>query len=110
MPAVNVVVNSPRVAIAASLTAIFAAVIISGCTHDSAMPARAPIAVRLADVTLYDSTEGLRYSASLIPYAQVDIAFRTAGYVTGVKQVKSADGRTRDIGTGDYVTKGTVLA
>jgi RND family efflux transporter MFP subunit len=64
----------------------------------------------LADVTLYQSTEGLRYSASLIPYAQVDVAFRTTGYITAVKQIKSADGRTRNIGTGDYVTKGTVLA
>jgi RND family efflux transporter MFP subunit len=61
-------------------------------------------------VTLYQSTEGLRYSASLIPYAQVDLAFRTAGYVTGVKQIRSADGRARDIGTGDYVTRGTSLA
>jgi RND family efflux transporter MFP subunit len=64
----------------------------------------------LADVTLYQSAEGLRYSASLIPYAQVDLSFRTAGYITEVKQIKSADGRTRDIGTGDYVTRGTVLA
>jgi RND family efflux transporter MFP subunit len=64
----------------------------------------------LANVTLYQSTEGLRYSASLIPYAQVDLAFRTTGYITGVKQIRSADGRTRDIGTGDYVTRETVLA
>jgi RND family efflux transporter MFP subunit len=64
----------------------------------------------LADVTLYQSAEGLRYSASLIPYAQVDLAFRSTGYITEVKQIRSADGRTRDIGTGDYVTRGTVLA
>jgi len=30
--------------------------------------------------------------------------------VTGVKQVQGADGRTRDIGTGDYVEKGAILA
>jgi multidrug efflux system membrane fusion protein len=36
--------------------------------------------------------------------------FRTSGYVTGVKQVRGADGQVRDIGTGDYVEKGTVLA
>jgi RND family efflux transporter MFP subunit len=64
----------------------------------------------LAEVTLYQSTGGLQYSASLIPYAQVDLAFRTAGYVTEVKQIRSADGRTRDIGTGDYAAKGSVLA
>jgi hypothetical protein len=59
---------------------------------------------------MYQSAEGRRYSASLIPYTQVDLAFRTAGYITGVKQIRSADGRTRDIGTGDYVTRGTSLA
>ena len=79
-------------------------------TMNPALPAKPPVAVRLPDVTLYQSTEGLRYSASLIPYAQVDLAFRTTGYITGVKQIRSADGRTRDIGTGDYVTKGTMLA
>jgi multidrug efflux system membrane fusion protein len=56
------------------------------------------------------SGEALRYSASIFPFAQVDLAFRTSGYVTEVKQVKGADGRIRDIGTGDYVEKGTVLA
>jgi RND family efflux transporter MFP subunit len=60
--------------------------------------------------TAQTSDDALRYSASIIPYAQVELAFRTSGYVTGVKQVMGADGRIRDIGTGDYVEKGTVLA
>jgi RND family efflux transporter MFP subunit len=85
-------------------------VAMAGCQGDKPVAAKSPLPVRLAEVTLYASPEGLRYSASLIPYAQVDVVFRTTGYVTDVKQVKSADGRTRDIGTGDYVTKGTVLA
>jgi RND family efflux transporter MFP subunit len=103
-------IGSRRAAKAASTIALLATTIAGGCQHEPALPAKAPIAVRLADVTLYQSTAGLRYSASLVPYAQVDVAFRTTGYITEVKQVKSADGRTRDIGTGDYVTKGTVLA
>jgi RND family efflux transporter MFP subunit len=98
-----------RVATAASMIALVA-IIAAGCHHESALPAKPPIAVRLADVTLYQSTEGLQYSASLIPYAQVDLAFRTSGYITQIKQIGSADGRQRDIGTGDYVTTGTVLA
>jgi multidrug efflux system membrane fusion protein len=60
--------------------------------------------------TAQTSGDALRYSASIIPYAQVDLVFRTSGYVTGVKQVRGADGRIRDVGTGDYVQKGTVLA
>ena len=105
----NAQIRLRRVAIAA-LTIALEAAIVAGCHHESALPAKPPIAVRLADVTLYQSTEGLEYSASLIPYAQVDLAFRSAGYITQIKQIRSADGRERDIGTGDYVTTGTVLA
>jgi multidrug efflux pump subunit AcrA (membrane-fusion protein) len=81
------------------------------CRQESRMPSRPPASVRLAPVTTAQTSgEALRYSASIIPYAQVDLAFRTPGYITGVKQVRGADGRIRDIGTGDYVEKGTVLA
>jgi RND family efflux transporter MFP subunit len=94
----------------ASTVALVATTILGGCHHEPALPAKPPIAVRLAGVTLYQAAEGLRYSASLIPYAQVNVSFRTSGYITEVKQVRSADGRIRDVGTGDYVTRGTVLA
>jgi RND family efflux transporter MFP subunit len=106
----NAQIRSHGAAIAASTIALLAAIVLGGCHHEPDLPAKHPVAVRLADVTLYQSTEGLRYSASLIPYAQVDLAFRTTGYITGVKQIRSADGRTRDVGTGDYVTRGTSLA
>jgi len=36
--------------------------------------------------------------------------FRSSGYVTNIRQVPGADGRTRDIGTGDYLEKGLTLA
>jgi len=36
--------------------------------------------------------------------------FRSSGYVTNVRQVRGADGRTRNIGTGDYVGKNFTLA
>jgi RND family efflux transporter MFP subunit len=105
----NTPIRSRGTATAASTLALLATTVLGGCRHEPALPAKPPIAVRLADVNLYQSTEGLRYSASLIPYAQVDVSFRTSGYITEVKQVRSA-GHTRDIGTGDYVTRGTVLA
>ena len=110
MKPTNAQVRLRRVAGAASTTALVAATILAGCHHEPALPAKPPIAVRLADVTLYQSTEGLQYSASLIPYAQVDVSFRTSGYVVEVKQIGSTGERTRDIGAGDYVTTGTVLA
>jgi len=84
--------------------------VLSGCHHESQTPSQPPRAVRLATASLQASGETLRYSASILPYAQVDLTFRTSGYVTGVEQVRGADGRTRNIGTGDYVEKGAVLA
>jgi len=84
---------------------------LAGCHQESRIASRPPTSVRLAIVTtVQTSGEALRYSASILPFAQADLAFRTSGYVTEVKQVQGADGRTRDIGTGDYVEKGTVLA
>ena len=84
---------------------------LGGCHQDSRIPSRPPTSARLAVVTASQTSgEALRYSASILPYAQVDLVFRTSGYVTGVKQVRGADGRIRDIGTGDYVEKGTILA
>jgi RND family efflux transporter MFP subunit len=106
----NTPIRSRRADPTLSLIAAVAITISGGCQHELTLPPKPPVAVRLADVTPYQSSEGLRYSASLIPYTQVDVAFRTTGYVTDVKQIKSADGRIRNIGTGDHVTRGTVLA
>src|SRR5258708_21935320 len=93
------------------LVFLFAVGVLGGCHQESPMPSRPPTPVRLAAVTTAQTNdEALRYSASIIPYTQVDLAFRTSGYVTEVKQVQRADGGIRDIGTGDYVEKGAVLA
>jgi RND family efflux transporter MFP subunit len=92
------------------LVLMFAAVL-SGCNHQSQIPSQPPRAVRIATVAAPQmSGETLRYSASILPYAQVDLMFRSSGYVTNVKQVRGADGRTRDIGTGDYAEQNLTLA
>ncbi len=93
---------------AAFLLAMLAAT--SGCHQPTQVAAKAPTPVRLVDVSLYSSSEGLRYSASILPFAQASLSFKSAGYVTEIKQVVGADGRRRDIGAGDYVSRGTVLA
>jgi len=66
--------------------------------------------VRVAPVQTYDATNGVRYSATISPYTQVALAFKSGGYVQSVLQVKGADGRMRDVNQGDWVTAGTVLA
>jgi RND family efflux transporter MFP subunit len=98
--------NTQLVLVVLSFTAL-----LSGCSHQSPIPSQPPRAVRLATVAApQTSSETLRYSASILPYAQVDLMFRSSGYVTNVSQVRGADGRTRDIGTGDYVEQGLTLA
>jgi RND family efflux transporter MFP subunit len=97
-----------RPAITAVLFAMVAAT--NGCHQPAQVAAKSPTPVHLVDVTLYSSSEDLRYSASVLPFAQASLSFKSAGYVTEIKQVMGADGRRRDIGPGDYVTRGTVLA
>ncbi len=82
----------------------------NGCHQPTQVAAKSPTPVHLVDVTLYSSSEDLRYSASVLPFAQASLSFKSAGYVTQIKQVMGADGRRRDIGPGDYVVRGTVLA
>jgi RND family efflux transporter MFP subunit len=93
---------------AAVLLALMAAV--NGCHQPTQVEAKSPTPVHLVDVTLESSSQDLRYSASVLPFAQARLSFKSAGYVTEIKQVVSADGRRRDIGPGDYVTRGSVLA
>lgn len=95
-------------ATAALLLMIIAA--ITGCHEPTHVQAESLTPVRLADVAMYSSPQDLRYSASVLPFAQAALSFKSAGYVKGVRQVVGADGRRRDIGAGDYVARGTILA
>jgi len=82
----------------------------TGCGQPTKVAAKPPTPVHLADVGVYSSSEGLRYSASVLPFAEATLSFKSAGYVTGIKQVANAYGRRRNIGAGDYVPRGAVLA
>src|SRR5215469_8488267 len=95
-------------ATAALLLAIVA--VTSGCQQPTTVAAKSPTPVHLVDVNLYSPSEDLRYSASVLPFAEAILSFKSAGYVTEIRQVAGADGRRRDIGAGDYVTRGAVLA
>jgi RND family efflux transporter MFP subunit len=95
-------------AAAAVLFAIVAAT--SGCQEPTKVAAKSPTPVHVVDVALYSPSEDLRYSASVLPFAQASLSFKSAGYVTEIKQVMGADGRRRDLGPGDYVAQGAVVA
>jgi multidrug efflux system membrane fusion protein len=80
-----------------------------GCRQEAAVT-KAPTPVRTAEVQLIDAGRTNTYSANIQPYQQVDLSFKSNGYVASVKQVKDADGHVRNIDQGDHVAKGTVLA
>ena len=82
----------------------------SGCQQPTQVAAKSPSPVHVVDVALYSPSEGRRYSASVLPFAEATLSFKSAGYVTEVRQVVGADGRHRNIGAGDYVSRGAVLA
>jgi RND family efflux transporter MFP subunit len=80
-----------------------------GCSREET-PQNPPTPVGVTAVQMYQSENEIRYSANIVPYAQVDLAFKSGGYVETIRQVKGADGRTRDLQQGDRVSKGMVLA
>jgi RND family efflux transporter MFP subunit len=69
-----------------------------------------PLPVHTALVQPVAMGNGAKYSASIVPYAQVTLAFQSSGYVDSIRQVISPSGGMRNIDQGDWVQKGTVLA
>ena len=69
-----------------------------------------PVPVRTAVVHTIDTGSANTYSANIQPYQQVDLSFKSNGYLVSIRQVHDANGHIRNIDQGDYVTKGTVLA
>jgi RND family efflux transporter MFP subunit len=80
-----------------------------GCKQQDAAETL-PVPVHTAMVQTIAVGNGAKYSASIVPYAQVDLAFKSGGYVEKIRQVKNPSGGMRNIDQGDWVQKGTVLA
>jgi RND family efflux transporter MFP subunit len=80
-----------------------------GCRQEAAVD-KTPPPVRTALVQVIDAGTANTYSANIQPYQQVDMAFKSNGYLASIRQVKDADGHVRNIDIGDFVTQGTVLA
>jgi multidrug efflux system membrane fusion protein len=82
-----------------------------GC-HSRKPMQQAPKAVQARRVESQSGTgsNGLRFSAVVMPDSQAPLAFRIPGYVVSLKQVRGQDGRMRDIAEGDRVGHGAVLA
>jgi RND family efflux transporter MFP subunit len=81
----------------------------SACRQESA-PAPSPMPVRVAPAQNITVGSGVTYSASIVPYAQVDLSFKSNGYIDKILQVRSPSGGMRNVDPGDWVEKGKVLA
>lgn len=84
---------------------------LAGCDGDSkSSTSQAPTPVRVQTVAGHALSSDLRYSATIEPAKSVDLAFQVSGYITSILQKDGADGKQRDVQTGDVTTAGTVLA
>ena len=69
-----------------------------------------PVPVKVAAVELNTANSDARYSASIIPRTEVQLAFKVGGYVDALRQFRGVDGKMRDVQEGDRISVGTVLA
>ena len=81
-----------------------------GCRQNAAVAATPLTPVNVSAIGTHDVGNRTPYSAGIVPYSQVDLAFKSGGYVESILQVRGADGRMRNIQEGDWVARGTVLA
>jgi RND family efflux transporter MFP subunit len=90
--------------VAASLACAF-----SACSQAKS-EAKALTPVRISAVQTVVTGNEQRYSATIVPYSQVDLSFKSAGYIQSIRQVRDSNGRSRNIDQGDFAPRGTVLA
>jgi len=92
-----------------AMISALAGALMPGCNR-SAMAPNPPTPVRVSTATLNQDAGGLRYSANIVAFTQMSMAFKSAGYVDRIAQRVGADGRMRILQVGDRVTNGEVLA
>ena len=66
--------------------------------------------VKVAAVELNTANSEARYSATIIPRTEVQLAFKVGGYVDALRKFRGVDGKMRDVQEGDLISVGTVLA
>ncbi|MBV9929200.1 MAG: efflux RND transporter periplasmic adaptor subunit [Acidobacteria bacterium] len=76
----------------------------------TAQAEKATVPVKVAAVEMSSARSEERYSATIIPRTQVELAFKVGGYVEALQRVRGVDGKTRDLQEGDRIGAGAVLA
>ena len=83
--------------------------LLAGCSKETVkqQPAK-PVKVKAVET--HSSLTNVRYSASIKPAAQVEVAFKVGGYIDDIAREKDPAGQWRYIQAGDMVHKGATLA
>ncbi len=85
-------------------------IVLTGCREETATAEKAPVPVHVDAASMFTPETGRRYSASIAPYRQVSLSFKSGGFVESILQVHGVDGKPRNVGPGDQVTAGEILA
>jgi RND family efflux transporter MFP subunit len=83
--------------------------LLASCKKETT-PEAAIQTVRAGSVNRISPDAPERYSATISPIETIDLAFKSAGLIDHIYELRGADGRTRDVQVGDMVTQGTDLA
>jgi RND family efflux transporter MFP subunit len=82
---------------------------LSGCKKTVEQPT-VVTTVQFGTAAMTDGDDGPRYSLSLLPYRQADLAFKSSGIVDQIREIRGADGHMREITMGDHAPAGSPLA
>jgi RND family efflux transporter MFP subunit len=94
----------------AMVTAAAAAAAAPGCSETHGHEPKPARPVKAQAVAPAPVQAGVRYSATIEPFQQVPLAFKSSGYVEDLALRRGADGRSRPAQAGDRVDRGAVLA
>ena len=83
--------------------------LLAGCSKET-MKQKPAKPVKVKAVETHSSLSNVRYSASIKPAAQVEVAFKVGGYIDDIARGKDPLGQWRYIQAGDIVHKGATLA
>lgn len=83
--------------------------VMMGCSKEVAKQKTAK-PVKVKPVETHSSASNVRYSASIRPATQVEVAFKVSGYVDDIAREKDPAGQWRYVQAGDIVRKGLTLA
>jgi RND family efflux transporter MFP subunit len=103
--------KKPFKIVAVSTVLLLAIVIAVGALSSKSKPLdKLPVPVKVSAVELNTANSAARYSATIIPRTEVQLAFKVGGYVDALRPVRGVDGKMRDVQEGDRITVGAVLA